>query len=95
MANVIVWHEAERCWEMATQHAMPFGSVAAVYAWDRLAHAIVHILVTLLRVPIIRYVDDLFGVCFQHQAERVRQYIMELVTVALQWNETRHQFPRQ
>ena len=81
LANVILWHEDLGKLVMSTQFAMPFGSVAAVYAWDRLADALVHVLTSALRVPIIRYVDDLFGVCFAYEAARLREYIIELVTM--------------
>ena len=46
-------------WE-AMQLAMPFGAVAAVYAWNRLAAAVVRIIEYVLLVPVGRYVDDLF-----------------------------------
>ena len=45
---------------VATQLAMPFGAVGAVYAWDGLAAAVCGILAELFHVPVIRYVDDLF-----------------------------------
>ena len=79
-ANVVLWHEEFHRLMLATQHAMPFGAVAAVYAWDRLADAIVHVLMVTLCLPIVRYVDGLFGVCFRSQAERVRRCIVELVS---------------
>ena len=44
------------------QLAMPFGALAAVYAWDRLGAAIQHIIQGGLLIPILRYVDDLFTV---------------------------------
>ena len=40
----------------ATQYAMPFGAVAAVYAWDRVGEAIVRIIEHVLVVAIGRYV---------------------------------------
>jgi len=47
---------------VATQFAMPFGAVGAVYGWDGLAAAVAKLLSSLFHVPVIRYVDDLFMV---------------------------------
>jgi hypothetical protein len=44
----------------STQWAMPFGAIAAVYAWDRVGEAVVAILRRGLALPVSRYVDDLF-----------------------------------
>ena len=46
----------------ATQWAMPFGAVGAVYAWDRIGSAVTQILARLFWLPLLRYVDDLFTV---------------------------------
>ena len=77
-ANVILWHPLLRQLVMATQRAMPLGSVAAVYAWDRLAEALVYVIMSILLIPVIRYVDDLFGVCFKRDAQAVRAYVIKL-----------------
>jgi len=60
---------------------MPFGSIAAVYAWDRVAHAVVYAIEKYLHVSVNRYVDDLFGVTFKRHAEDVRKMILRLVTL--------------
>ena len=39
---------------------MPFGAVAAVYAWDRVGSALTEILRQGMLLPVDRYVDDLF-----------------------------------
>ena len=40
-----------------------------------------HVLMSVLTVPMVRYVDDIFGVCFAHQAAALRQYIVELTAM--------------
>ena len=36
----------------------PFGAVASVHAWERVGAAIAHIARVLLKLPVLRYVDD-------------------------------------
>ena len=43
---------------------MPFGASSSVWAWDRVGAALVWIARVVLRIPLLRYVDDL------HTAER-------------------------
>ena len=65
----------------ATQFAMPFGAVAAVYAWDRLGEAIVRIIEYVLVVAVGRYVDDLFMADFEQTADELRSLLLELVSL--------------
>ena len=46
---------------VAGHNVAPFGSVAAVHAWDRIGALLHHVAVTLLHMPVCRYVDDLFA----------------------------------
>ena len=47
---------------MAAQHVgMPFGTVSAVYAWHRVGHALLMLVLLLCKAPLGRYVDDYFG----------------------------------
>ena len=62
-------------------YAMPFGAVAAVYAWDRLALALVRIIEYVLVVPVGRFVDDLFMADFEETAEELRTLLLELVSL--------------
>jgi len=78
-ADVIYWDTTLKAFAVSTQYAMPFGAVAAVYGWDRTADALVHLITTYLILPVCRYVDDLFGVCFAHQLEVVRALLIELM----------------
>ena len=66
--------------EFAIHKAMPFGAIAAVYGWDRLAHAITYLIRKILITPAIRYVDDLFGVMFKRDLEKFQSMLLELVT---------------
>ena len=47
---------------LSQQFAAPFGAVASVYAWDRVGHLVARVARVLLSLPILRYVDDFFGV---------------------------------
>jgi hypothetical protein len=40
---------------------MPLGTVSAVYAWHRLGHALLLLVLVLMKAPLGRYVDDYFG----------------------------------
>ena len=46
---------------VAQHMAMPFGASSAVHAWDRIAKLILKIARTLLRLPVLAYVDDFLG----------------------------------
>ena len=41
--------------------AMPFGAKASVFAWERVGHFIATNARKLLKLPVLRYVDDFFG----------------------------------
>ena len=69
-----------RVWA-STQLAMPFGAVAAVYAWDRLGGALTFLLQQILLLPTARYVDDLFWVDFSGCAEDTSGMALELVSL--------------
>ena len=60
---------------------MPFGALGAVYAWDRMGHAVVHILNHYLRIILSRYVDDCFGIIDAEDSE----YIREATVLLVQW----------
>ena len=47
--------------QVAGHLAMPFGASSSVYAWDRVGSAFVHIIRSLLKIPIGKYVDDFHG----------------------------------
>ena len=56
---------------VTSQHiTAPFGSVASVHAWERIGAALAHLARNLIKIPVLRYVDDFFGperhlhVCF-------------------------------
>jgi hypothetical protein len=66
----IVFMFKERLYR-AVQHAMPFGYVGAVYAWERFAHFLWMVVVVLLRVPAGKYVDDFFCIEQAHHIDQV------------------------
>ena len=78
-ANILVQDPSSGVVLEATQYAMPFGAVAAVYAWDRLGEAIVRIIEHILIVAVGRYVDDLFMADFAETSEELRSLLLELV----------------
>ncbi|MCP3913923.1 MAG: hypothetical protein GY711_00025, partial [bacterium] len=62
----------------SVQWAMPFGAVAAVYAWDRLAALVTAAACRGLVLAVNRYVDDLFFVDFADTAVASRQRLFAL-----------------
>ena len=56
----VAWMANNELW--ISQHlGMPFGTVSAVYAWHRMGHALLFLVMALLKAPMGRYVDDFFG----------------------------------
>ena len=53
-------HRGATC--VAGHLAMPFGAASAVFAWDRVGAAIAKIARVILKIPLLRYVDDVFSV---------------------------------
>ena len=54
---------AVRAQVYVSRHSVcPFGALASVFAWERVGKALEHLAGTLLRLPILRYVDDFLGV---------------------------------
>jgi hypothetical protein len=66
---------------VSAQLAMPFGAVAAVYAWDRLGAALSGILQVMFNIPCSRYVDDLFWADFSSCAEETRSMAIEVISL--------------
>ena len=60
----VVWWADGRFW-IAQHVGMPFGTVSAVYAWHRVGHALLYIVMSIFKAPMGRYVDDFFGACRQ------------------------------
>lgn len=46
---------------VSEHYTLPFGSVGSVYGWDRVGCLIRTLARRLLKIPVLRYVDDLFG----------------------------------
>jgi len=80
-ADVVYYDTTLKKLVVSKQLAMPFGAVAAVYGWDRVADALTHVMSAILLIPVSRYVDDLFGACFASHAEELRDMIVELMTM--------------
>ena len=78
---ILVWDPINQKSRVARQKAMPFGAIAAVYGWDRVGHAVTHVIEYFLKVGITRYVDDIFGVTQRQYASDLRDFILELVTM--------------
>ena len=80
-AKLIVLNPNDGSVKQAQQYAMPFGSIGAVYAWDRVAHALTFLVRRVLLLPACRYVDDLFGVCYDEEVGFVRDSLLKLITM--------------
>ena len=46
---------------IAQHRGMPFGTISAVYAWHRIGHALLCMILVIFLAPVARYVDDFFG----------------------------------
>ena len=62
----------------STHYSCPFGAVGSVYAWDRLAEALVHVLSHFLGLPISRFVDDLFCAVYAKHSVEIRDAMLEI-----------------
>ena len=78
-ADILFWDNERGGVSEATQHAMPFGAVAAVYAWDRLAEVLTAIVTWVTLLPCNRYVDDIFACTLAAIAQLQRRTALELV----------------
>ena len=56
----VTWLDAGIIW-IAQHLGMPFGTVRAVYAWHRLGHSLLFLVLVVMKAPVGRYVDDYFG----------------------------------
>ncbi|CAE8612287.1 unnamed protein product [Polarella glacialis] len=56
----VIWVQLNVVW-VAQHKGMPFGAVSAAYAWHRVGHALLVVLLRLFLAPAAQYVDDFFG----------------------------------
>ena len=74
-------HRGATC--VAGHLAMPFGAASAVFAWDRVGAAIAKIARVILKIPLLRYVDDMFSAerpaCVEHCRDCVVRLIRALM----------------
>ena len=63
--------------------AMPFGASSSVFAWDRVGAALVRIARVILKIPLLRYVDDLFTAERSQCVEHCMSCVVRLVRVLL------------
>lgn len=69
---------------MVSEHAtLPFGSVGSVYGWDRVGFMLRSFARRLLKLPIMRYVDDYFGADHNACAEQALDAFARLVRACL------------
>ena len=61
----------------SVHYCMPFGAIAAVYAWDRLAEAVQWAIASTILLPVSRYVDDLFSPTFLKYKEEIQSFFIE------------------
>ena len=79
LMRVMVYDPETNESKVLDQYALPFGAIQAVYAWDRVAAAITHIVRYFAVAPCSRYVDDLFGVTWSHGHEFMTDFVKWLV----------------
>ena len=57
---------------VAARHfALPFGSIASVHNWDRIGELLKAIVRQVLHVPVLRFVDDFFGIAAEEDADHM------------------------
>ena len=81
LANILVRDPRTGEVSASSQWAMPFGAVAAVYAWDRLGEALTAILRRVFLFPASRYVDDLFMPVWAAISGESRSILLEVVNI--------------
>jgi hypothetical protein len=81
--QILVYDTDHSQWVVTRQHAAPFGAVASVFHWERLAGAVVTIL-RHIGLPILRYVDDLFMAVPEAMGPTARK-ILEQTVASLGW----------
>jgi hypothetical protein len=62
---------------------MPFGYTASVVAWERVGRALTAIIRRILRIPLLRYVDDLFTVTRESLGPVIKESIAAVITAVL------------
>ena len=77
-----VW--LEDCGPVAARHnVLPFGCTGSVYAWDRIGALIAHLARVLLKLPVLRYVDDFFSVARSGGGRHAMRAFARLVRLLL------------
>lgn len=82
LAVVVVWNPVAKRPEFYAHLAAPFGATAAVYAYNRVARALVHIARTLLLIPVDNFFDDFLGVvssCCAHSSFHAFRELNEIL----------------
>ena len=70
--------------KMVADHmACPFGSVSAVHTWERVGAMITTIVRRVLKIALLRYVDDLFAPERQSTAEHALQCVARLIRLLM------------
>ena len=68
---------------LASHLTMPFGATASVHAWDRIGSLFAFFARELLKLPVLRYVDDYFSVDFTECSEHAMYCFARLVRILL------------
>ena len=63
--------------------SMPFGATASVHAWDRIGALLCFLARKLLKLPVLRYVDDFFSVDFPECAQHAMNCFARMVRILL------------
>ena len=68
---------------IAGHAAMPFGSIASVHHWDRVGSLLCAIARRVLKIPMLRYVDDFFAADRRESADKAMGIFARLVRCCL------------
>ena len=74
-------HKGTTC--LAGHLSMPFGAASSVFAWDRVGAAITKIARVILKIPLLRYVDDMFSAERAECVVHCRDCVVRLVKALL------------
>ena len=78
----VTWLKDGAAW-CSVHHAMPFGAVGSVWAWHRIGALIASVARKLLRLPVLRYVDDYFSIDAPGAVVHAMQCFARLVPLLL------------
>eukprot|EP00971_Amphidinium_carterae_P335009 6470635-Amphidinium_carterae.1 len=85
---IVIWNHALGLHQYFVMRALPFGSVASVYAFLRVSRAIRHVMVRCLKIPAISYYDDFAVLACGKQSTSIQADVLSFFDL-IGWKVTR------